>query len=94
MGVSWSGSANLPLEAISSELADHVCGIYLGWAALPLPHQGVYKMVMSVGWNPFFDNAEKAVVRVWGLGWLGKLGESGTKRDFRGGGWQIISAIS
>ena len=68
------GSANLPLEAIARELADHVCGIYLGWAALPQPHWGVYKMVMSVGWNPFFDNVEKAVVRGWVLGGLGGLG--------------------
>lgn len=53
--------ANLPTAAFSSQLAEHVCGIYLGWAGLA--DRGVYKMVMSVGWNPYFDNAEKTVVR-------------------------------
>lgn len=52
-------TANLPTAAFSSILADHVCGIYLGWAGLS--NRGVFKMVMSVGWNPYFDNAEKTV---------------------------------
>ncbi|BBM97400.1 riboflavin kinase / FMN hydrolase [Marchantia polymorpha subsp. ruderalis] len=52
-------TANLPTAAFSSQLAEHVCGIYLGWAGLA--DRGVYKMVMSVGWNPYFDNAEKTV---------------------------------
>lgn len=52
-------TANLPTAAFSNVLADHVCGIYLGWAGLS--NQGVFKMVMSVGWNPYFDNAEKTV---------------------------------
>ncbi|CAM6109053.1 unnamed protein product [Calypogeia fissa] len=52
-------TANLPTEAFSSVLAEHVCGIYLGWAGLA--DRGVYKMVMSVGYNPYFENAEKTV---------------------------------
>lgn len=42
-------------------MAEHVCGIYLGWAALA--NRGIFKMVMSVGWNPYFDNKHKTVVR-------------------------------
>ncbi|KAL3698140.1 hypothetical protein R1sor_012216 [Riccia sorocarpa] len=52
-------TANLPTAAFSGQLADHVCGIYLGWAGLA--GKGVYKMVMSVGWNPYFDNSQKTV---------------------------------
>lgn len=26
--------------------------------------RGVYKMVMSIGWNPYFDNTEKTIVSV------------------------------
>ncbi|KAG6547509.1 hypothetical protein Mapa_010957 [Marchantia paleacea] len=52
-------TANLPTATFSSQLAEHVCGIYLGWAGLA--NRGIYKMVMSVGWNPYFDNAEKTV---------------------------------
>lgn len=52
-------TANLPTTAFSSILSDCVCGIYLGWAGLS--NRGVFKMVMSVGWNPYFDNAEKTV---------------------------------
>jgi hypothetical protein len=53
-------AANLPTSAISKELREHVCGIYIGWAGLS--NKGVYKMVMSVGYNPFFGNCEKTVV--------------------------------
>ncbi|MCO5566878.1 hypothetical protein L7F22_020561 [Adiantum nelumboides] len=52
-------TANLPTAAFSKVLSDCVCGIYLGWAGLS--NRGVFKMVMSVGWNPYFDNAEKTV---------------------------------
>ncbi|XP_024537122.1 bifunctional riboflavin kinase/FMN phosphatase isoform X1 [Selaginella moellendorffii] len=52
-------TANLPTGAFSKQLAEQVCGIYLGWARLS--DKGVFKMVMSVGWNPYFDNAEKTV---------------------------------
>ncbi|KAJ7560772.1 hypothetical protein O6H91_04G145300 [Diphasiastrum complanatum] len=52
-------TANLPTAALGSQLSQHVCGIYLGWAGLS--NRGVYKIVMSVGWNPFFDNAAKTV---------------------------------
>lgn len=51
-------TANLPTESFSCQLADHTCGIYMGFAGLG---EEVYKMVMSVGWNPYFNNDEKTV---------------------------------
>jgi FAD synthase len=36
-----------------------VCGVYIGWAGLA--NHGVYKMVMNIGWSPYFNNAEKTV---------------------------------
>lgn len=41
-------------EAIST-------GIYYGWASVD--RGPVYKMVMSVGWNPFYKNSKKSMVR-------------------------------
>ncbi|GAV76484.1 Flavokinase domain-containing protein/HAD_2 domain-containing protein [Cephalotus follicularis] len=38
---------------------EHPSGVYFGWAGLPT--RGVFKMVMSIGWNPYFNNTEKTV---------------------------------
>lgn len=55
-------SANLSPEGYSAILSEHPAGVYFGWAGLS--GRGVYKMVMSIGWNPFFNNAEKTIVSV------------------------------
>ncbi|PRQ28759.1 putative riboflavin kinase [Rosa chinensis] len=34
-------------------------GVYFGWAGLPT--RGVFKMIMSIGWIPYFNNTEKTV---------------------------------
>ncbi|XP_042403400.1 bifunctional riboflavin kinase/FMN phosphatase-like isoform X1 [Zingiber officinale] len=52
-------TANLPAENFSSVLSEHTSGVYFGWAGLS--SRGIFKMVMSIGWNPYFDNAEKTV---------------------------------
>ena len=39
-------------------------GIYLGFARLG---SEVYKAVVSIGWNPYFENKEKTVVSVSNL---------------------------
>lgn len=39
-------------------LSEAVTGIYYGWASLG-GDDGAYKMVMSVGYNPFYGNAAK-----------------------------------
>lgn len=36
-------------------------GVYFGWAQV---HGVVYKMVMSLGKNPYFNNETKSAVRV------------------------------
>lgn len=35
-------------------------GVYYGWAQIN--KSPIYKMVMSVGWNPFYKNIEKSMV--------------------------------
>ncbi|CAK9858027.1 unnamed protein product [Sphagnum jensenii] len=52
-------TANLATTALSKQLAENVCGVYIGWAGLA--NHGVYKMVMNIGWSPYFNNAEKTV---------------------------------
>ncbi|KAG0503897.1 hypothetical protein HPP92_003969 [Vanilla planifolia] len=52
-------TANLPAENFSGLLSEHTSGVYFGWASLPT--RGIYKMVMSIGWNPYFNNTEKTI---------------------------------
>lgn len=52
-------TANLSAEGFTSVLSEHPSGVYFGWAGLAT--RGIYKMVMSVGWNPYFDNKEKTI---------------------------------
>lgn len=52
-------TANLPAENFSDILSEHTSGVYFGWAGLST--RGIYKMVMSIGWNPYFDNTEKTI---------------------------------
>ncbi|XP_039049522.1 bifunctional riboflavin kinase/FMN phosphatase isoform X2 [Hibiscus syriacus] len=52
-------TANLSTEGHSSLLSEHPSGVYFGWAGLST--RGVYKMVMSIGWNPYFNNTEKTI---------------------------------
>ncbi|CAM0901460.1 unnamed protein product [Alopecurus aequalis] len=42
-----------------SKLLGIPTGVYIGWAGLST--RGTYKMVMSIGWNPYFDNTEKTI---------------------------------
>lgn len=52
-------TANLSTKDHSSLLSEQPSGVYFGWAGLST--RGVYKMVMSIGWNPYFNNAEKTI---------------------------------
>ncbi|CAI6011594.1 unnamed protein product [Closterium sp. NIES-65] len=58
-------TANLPASSFTGHLAEHVCGIYHGWAGLKgrgvfkMVMMGVFKMVMSVGWNRFINITNK-----------------------------------
>ncbi|RRT71825.1 hypothetical protein B296_00035098 [Ensete ventricosum] len=52
-------AANLSSENFSAILSEHNSGVSFGWAGLST--QGIYKMVMSIGWNPYFDNTKKTI---------------------------------
>ncbi|XP_047329254.1 bifunctional riboflavin kinase/FMN phosphatase-like [Impatiens glandulifera] len=52
-------TANLSTEGFSDVLSEHPSGVYFGWAGLS--GRGIYKMVMSIGWNPYFNNSEKTI---------------------------------
>ncbi|XP_042492483.1 bifunctional riboflavin kinase/FMN phosphatase isoform X1 [Macadamia integrifolia] len=52
-------TANLSTEGYSNMLSEYPSGVYFGWAGLST--RGVFKMVMSIGWNPYFNNPEKTI---------------------------------
>ncbi|CAA0835984.1 Bifunctional riboflavin kinase/FMN phosphatase [Striga hermonthica] len=52
-------TANLSTEGFEDLLSEHPSGVYFGWAGLA--NHGIYKMVMSIGWNPYFNNSEKTI---------------------------------
>lgn len=51
-------TANLPPESLMQELSGAVSGIYCGFASLGGSPE-VHKMVMSIGWNPYFNNKDR-----------------------------------
>ncbi|XP_050463309.1 riboflavin kinase [Cataglyphis hispanica] len=51
-------TANLSESVVNSLLKDLDTGIYYGWASL---HGQVYKMVTSIGWNPYYKNEKKSM---------------------------------
>ena len=54
-------SANFPDNVVEKLPEDFDAGIYYGWASV----DGgiVHRMVMSIGWNPFYHNSKKTMVR-------------------------------
>ncbi|XP_028399420.1 riboflavin kinase-like [Dendronephthya gigantea] len=52
-------TANYPEDVINSLPESLNTGVYYGWASLN--GDQVYKMVLSVGWNPFFKNTKKSM---------------------------------
>ncbi|XP_021722820.1 bifunctional riboflavin kinase/FMN phosphatase-like isoform X1 [Chenopodium quinoa] len=52
-------TANLSTESYSNLLSEYPSGVYFGWAGVS--KRGIYKMVMSIGWNPYFNNPEKTI---------------------------------
>ena len=52
--------ANFPESVVESLPADLPTGIYYGWAQVD--DGDVHKMVMSVGWNPYYNNEKKSMV--------------------------------
>eukprot|EP00190_Bangiopsis_sp_CCMP1999_P000049 CAMPEP_0198728476 /NCGR_PEP_ID=MMETSP1475-20131203/9820_1 /TAXON_ID= ORGANISM="Unidentified sp., Strain CCMP1999" /NCGR_SAMPLE_ID=MMETSP1475 /ASSEMBLY_ACC=CAM_ASM_001111 /LENGTH=179 /DNA_ID=CAMNT_0044490861 /DNA_START=72 /DNA_END=611 /DNA_ORIENTATION=+ len=58
-------TANIPPEPYVETVDKLPGGIYFGWAALDkceaAPQGDLCKMVMSIGWNPYFKNEKKSV---------------------------------
>ncbi|XP_048854660.1 riboflavin kinase [Brienomyrus brachyistius] len=52
-------TANFPASVVEHLPADISTGIYYGWACLG--NGDVHKMVMSIGWNPYFKNTKKSM---------------------------------
>ncbi|KAF7200378.1 riboflavin kinase [Nothobranchius furzeri] len=52
-------TANFPDSVVDSLPADIRTGIYYGWASVG--NSNVYKMVMSIGWNPYYKNTKKSM---------------------------------
>lgn len=53
--------ANFGLDIVKKLPAEFATGIYFGWANID--NGDVYKAVLSIGWNPFYVNKEKSLVR-------------------------------
>lgn len=58
-------AANYPPDVVDNLPNDLETGIYCGWAKVD--DGAVYKMVMSVGWNPYFKNEKKSMVKYFHL---------------------------
>lgn len=52
-------TANFPDSVVDILPADIATGIYYGWARVG--NGDVYKMVMSIGWNPYYQNTKKSM---------------------------------
>lgn len=52
--------ANLPLDVVRKLPKELDQGVYYGWANID--NGDVHKVVLSIGWNPFYDNKEKSMV--------------------------------
>lgn len=52
-------TANFPDTVVDNLPADISTGIYYGWACVG--NGDVHKMVMSIGWNPYYKNTKKSM---------------------------------
>ncbi|XP_037684777.1 riboflavin kinase-like [Choloepus didactylus] len=52
-------TANFPLQVVDNLAADIYTGIYYGWATFG--SEDVHKMVVSMGWNPYYKNMKKSM---------------------------------
>ena len=51
-------TANLEDKVVEALPDDFNTGVYYGWASID---GNVYKMVASIGWNPFYKNEKKTI---------------------------------
>ncbi|CAG5923507.1 unnamed protein product [Menidia menidia] len=55
-------TANFPDSVVDNLPSDINTGIYYGWACVG--NGDVYKMVMSIGWNPYYKNTKKSMASI------------------------------
>ncbi|KAB0400639.1 hypothetical protein E2I00_019506 [Balaenoptera physalus] len=53
------GEANFPEQVVDNLPTDVSTGIYYGWASVG--SGDVHKMVVSIGWNPYYKNTKKSM---------------------------------
>jgi len=58
--------ANYSNEVTDALPAYFECGVYFGWASVN--GGAVYPMVMSIGFNEFFNNTKKTMVEILNTG--------------------------
>jgi hypothetical protein len=56
----WRFLANFGIDVVENLPKGIETGIYYGFASVD--NGEVYKMVMSIGWNPYYDNEHKSMV--------------------------------
>nr|XP_033782791.1 riboflavin kinase isoform X1 [Geotrypetes seraphini] len=52
-------TANFPEHVVDSLPLDLTTGIYYGWGCVA--NEGVHKIVVSIGWNPYYKNVKKSM---------------------------------
>lgn len=52
-------TANFPEDVVDSLPKGFTAGAYYGWASVD--DGAVHKMVLSVGWNPFYNNTKRSM---------------------------------
>jgi FAD synthase len=53
-------TANLNADDFETELSTITAGVYYGFASVG-DSSAVYKTVLSIGWNPFYNNSKKTI---------------------------------
>ncbi|KAI9275392.1 hypothetical protein BY458DRAFT_507285 [Sporodiniella umbellata] len=53
-------TANMSDEALESMFKECNTGVYYGWAQIGQVKSTIYPMVMSLGWNPYYQNEKRS----------------------------------
>jgi riboflavin kinase len=57
------GKANLSDDALGMFPSECNTGVYYGFVQIDAPQSTVYPMVMSLGWNPYYQNDKRSAVK-------------------------------
>ncbi|CAO3661935.1 unnamed protein product [Umbelopsis vinacea] len=60
-----SKELGIPTANLSNDALDTLCsafdtGVYYGWTCIEADKSAVYPMVMSLGWNPYYNNEKRS----------------------------------